>query len=83
MQVRGGGGGGGGGSVGGGLGADSVPRQAVLVGWSCLSIDIQICPENTTPYVRDQGLAWFQHNHFTMYASLINKGAAFYFISLF
>lgn len=73
-------GGSGGGGVGSGLG---VRRQAALVGWSCLSIDIQICPENTTPYVRDQGLAWFQHNHFTMYASLINKGAAFYFISLF
>lgn len=77
MQVCGGGGG------GGGLGADGARRQAVLVGRSCLSIDIQIRPENTTPYVRDQGLAWFQHNHFTVYASLINTGAALYFISLF
>lgn len=60
-----------------------VCRQAVLLGWSCLSIDIQICPENTNPCVRDQGLAWFQHNHFTVHAPLINKGAELHFISLF
>lgn len=67
----------------GGGDAEDVCCQAVLLGWSCLSIDIQICPENTNPYVRDQGLAWFQHNHFTVYAPLINKGAELYFISLF
>lgn len=39
-------------------------------------------PENTNPYVKDQGLAWFQHNHFTPHSRLINKEAALYFISL-